>query len=166
MTRVGATEAAKLTGKSRVTIQRAMKSGKISCEKDENGHRVVDVSELERVFGLKQQAALHSATDDATRSAENPLDNSAVKQVLEAKEEVIDQLRKELEKTEAEKNRIWGLLEDRRTDKQDAMEKANQAIEALRAQLEATTNEKNKAVKAANGWKAEAQKSFWQRLFG
>jgi len=27
-------------------------------------------------------------------------------------------------------------------------------------------NEKAKAIKADNGWKAEAQKSFWQRLFG
>lgn len=55
MAKVGAQRAADLTGKSKSTIQRAMKSGKISCEIDANGRRVVDVSELERAFGLLPQ---------------------------------------------------------------------------------------------------------------
>lgn len=52
MAKVGAQRAAELTGKSRSTIQRAMNNGKLSCEKDENDRRVIDVSELERVYGL------------------------------------------------------------------------------------------------------------------
>lgn len=53
MAKVGAQRAAKLTGKSKSTIQRAMDAGKLSFEVAENGRRVIDVSELERVFGLE-----------------------------------------------------------------------------------------------------------------
>lgn len=52
MAKVGAQRAAELTGKSKSTIQRAMNSGKISYEVDANKRRIIDVSELERVFGL------------------------------------------------------------------------------------------------------------------
>jgi hypothetical protein len=53
MAKVGAKRAAELTGKSKSTIQRAMKSGKISYEVDDSGRRLIDVSELERAYGLK-----------------------------------------------------------------------------------------------------------------
>lgn len=55
MAKVGAQRAAELTGKSKSTIQRAMNSGKLSFEKNANGTKVIDVSELERVFGLAPQ---------------------------------------------------------------------------------------------------------------
>lgn len=55
MAKVGAQRAAELTGRSKSTIQRAMKSGKLSYEVDANDRRVIDVSELERVFGLVPQ---------------------------------------------------------------------------------------------------------------
>lgn len=54
MAKVGAQRAAELTGRSKSTIQRAMNNGKLSYELDPNGRRVVDVSELDRAFGLKQ----------------------------------------------------------------------------------------------------------------
>ncbi len=56
MAKVGAQRAAVLTGKSKSTIQRAMNSGKISYELDSNKRRIIDVSELERVFGIVQTA--------------------------------------------------------------------------------------------------------------
>ena len=52
MAKVGAQRAAELTGRSKSTIQRAMNSGKISYEIDPNGRRLIDVSELDRAFGL------------------------------------------------------------------------------------------------------------------
>ena len=55
MAKVGAQRAAELTGKSKSTIQRAMKSGKLSYEMNDHDQRVIDVSELERVFGLVPQ---------------------------------------------------------------------------------------------------------------
>ncbi len=56
MAKVGAQRAAELTGKSKSTIQRSMNSGKLSYEMDANKRRIIDVSELERVFGLKSPA--------------------------------------------------------------------------------------------------------------
>lgn len=55
MAKVGAQRASELTGVSKSTIQRAMTAGKLSFELDGNQRRLVDVSELERVFGLKPQ---------------------------------------------------------------------------------------------------------------
>ena len=55
MSKVGPQRAADLTGRSKSTIQRAMNTGKLSFEIDSAGRRVVDVSELERVFGIVAQ---------------------------------------------------------------------------------------------------------------
>lgn len=77
MALVGAQRAAELTGKSKSTIQRAMKSGKISYEVDGNGRRVIDVSELDRAFGLmpqdsesKDQKAVEAEIEKATHMLE------------------------------------------------------------------------------------------------
>lgn len=55
MAKVGAQRAADLTGRSKSTIQRAMNSGKLSFEIDANDRRIIDVSELDRVFGMLPQ---------------------------------------------------------------------------------------------------------------
>ncbi len=55
MAKVGAQRAAELTGRSKSTIQRAMNSGKLSFEIDANDRRIIDASELDRVFGLLPQ---------------------------------------------------------------------------------------------------------------
>ena len=77
MAKVGAQRAAELTGKSKSTIQRAMKSGKLSYEVDANDRRVIDVSELERAFGLvpqesdkQDQQAVEAEIEKATRMLE------------------------------------------------------------------------------------------------
>ena len=70
MAKVGAQRAAELTGKSKSTIQRAMNSGKLSYEMDANNRRIIDVSELERVFGL---SAPTSANNAASPSVEDEL---------------------------------------------------------------------------------------------
>lgn len=69
MAKVGAQRAAELTGRSKSTIQRAMNNGKLSYEVDSNGRRVIDVSELDRAFGLMQEGSGN--------------DNAAVEQELE-----------------------------------------------------------------------------------
>jgi chromosome segregation ATPase len=53
MAKVGVQRATELTGKSKSTIQRAMKAGKVSYEVDGN-RKLIDVSELERVYGISQ----------------------------------------------------------------------------------------------------------------
>lgn len=52
MAKVGLQRAAELTGRSRSTIHRAMAAGRLSFARSETGERLIDVAELERVFGL------------------------------------------------------------------------------------------------------------------
>ena len=74
MAKVGAQRAAELTGRSKSTIQRAMNSGKLSFEIDANDRRIIDVSELDRVFGMlpQQNGAANGAasTQETTSQAE------------------------------------------------------------------------------------------------
>lgn len=57
MAKIGAQKAANMTGVSKATIQRAMKSGRLSYEVDEHGQKLIDTSELERVFPIKADAS-------------------------------------------------------------------------------------------------------------
>ena len=45
-------EASNLVGKSTKTIYRHIDSGKLSCVIDDNGRKMVDISELVRIYGL------------------------------------------------------------------------------------------------------------------
>ncbi len=63
MAKVGAQRAADLTGRSKSTIQRGMKSGRLSFEIDDKGQRLIDVSELERVFGLAPERPAGTSED-------------------------------------------------------------------------------------------------------
>ncbi len=73
MAKIGAQKAANMTGVTKATIQRAMKTGRLSYEVDENGQKLIETSELERVFPIKAdtsnssealiKAELQKATD-------------------------------------------------------------------------------------------------------
>jgi myosin heavy subunit len=69
MAKVGAKRAAELTGKSKSTIQRAMKNGKISYEVDDAGRRLIDVSELERAYGLSSGTNKTSSISSSSHAA-------------------------------------------------------------------------------------------------
>ena len=107
MAKVGAQRAAELTGRSKSTIQRAMNSGKLSYELDNNGRRVIDVSELERCFGLSQSGSGGGAAA-----------NASVQQELEKAQHLLE--------TERQKMRIRMLEEQ--------LETANGQIDDLKEQ--------------------------------
>ncbi len=113
MAKVGAQRAAELTGKSKSTIQRAMNSGKLSFELDNNGRRIIDVSELERCFGLQ-----NSGQDSASTSSEPAAAGSSVQQELEKAQHLLE--------SERLKMRIKML--------EDQLESANTQIDDLKAQ--------------------------------
>ena len=81
MAKVGAQRAAVLTGKSKSTIQRAMNSGKLSYELDQNKRRIIDVSELERVFGIVQTAPQPSPS--SKKAASSPAKEKDIESILE-----------------------------------------------------------------------------------
>ena len=58
-------QAATATGKNKATIQRAIKSGKISAAKNSSGAYEIDPSELHRIFpATAQRAAQHNINND------------------------------------------------------------------------------------------------------
>lgn len=121
-------EAAKATGKNKTTIQRAIKSGKISAAKGDGGSYEIDPSELHRVF--PPIVAQHTQSNDA-QHVEFAHNDSHLSRVLELEKELavaherangleaqkdqmadtINDLRKRLDSSEG---RVSALLADHR----------------------------------------------------
>lgn len=142
MAKVGAQRAAVLTGKSKSTIQRAMNSGKLSYSLDQNNRRVIDVSELERVFGIKPESLqVQSKSGDGAQSESFSggfdidkerlaLEIKLLELRLENANEQIDDLKDQRNKWENQANQVLltsqhthKQLEDLRSDIRDMDEK-------------------------------------------
>lgn len=122
-------QAAKATGKSKPTLSRAIQSGRMSGQKQEDGSYLIDPAELHRVF--PPVAANGNATDD-TKQDETPNTVSTLQAQLDVLREererergqlqaVIDDLRGRLDEETAERRqtaseirRLTLLLTDQR----------------------------------------------------
>ena len=67
MSKVRISQAAKMVGKSRYTLYRDIEAGLLSCEIDERGFKVIDVSELERCYGKLKAPDDEAAAADETQ---------------------------------------------------------------------------------------------------
>lgn len=105
MAKVGAQRAAELTGKSKSTIQRAMNNGKISFELDANGRRVIDVSELERAFGLKQSGGASSnSVEQELEKASAMLEMERVKMRVKMLEDQLESANNQIEDLKSQRD--------------------------------------------------------------
>jgi hypothetical protein len=117
MPKVSLSEAARLTGKSRVTIHRHIDKGKLAKEIDGTGNPVLDLAELERVYGsLKQPDMLPSVS---VQQSETPHQNSLLQRELELlrerlddKDQVIEDLRHDREDLRNERDRLLKVIEE------------------------------------------------------
>ena len=109
-------QAATATGKNKATIQRAIKSGKISAGKNSSGAYEIDPSELHRVYpATAQRGTQHYASNDKKRPDRHDEAMQLKLDVLEAERErerdqmqaTIDDLRTRLDRSE---DRITALL--------------------------------------------------------
>ena len=109
-------KAATATGKNKATIQRAIKSGKISASKNSSGAYEIDPSELHRVFPATAQRVAQQNISDNTQRHEKHDETMQLKMdLLEAERErernqlqsTIDDLRARLDRSE---ERITALL--------------------------------------------------------
>lgn len=89
MAKVSISEAARLTGKSRTTLHRLIKTGELSTCHGARNARMVDVSELIRVFGSLE----HRPSEQVTAQVDGHSDTGTYAQ----NEQVIAQLRQEVE---------------------------------------------------------------------
>lgn len=109
-------QAATATGKNKATIQRAIKSGKISAIKNSSGAYEIDPSELHRIFpATAQRVAQHNISNDAQYPDKHDETTQMKLNLLEAERErerdqlqsTIDDLRTRLDRSE---ERITALL--------------------------------------------------------
>ncbi len=73
MARVSISEAARLTGKSRTTLHRLIKAGDLSTCSGERNAKMVDTSELLRVFGPLSNRRVNTILDRSLDSVIQPL---------------------------------------------------------------------------------------------
>ncbi|MGC1497265.1 MAG: hypothetical protein WA790_15760 [Sulfitobacter sp.] len=89
--------AAKATGKSKTTIQRAIAKGTISAHKGKNGRYSIDPSELHRVFSMvsTDTVAQPSQVDTSRPPVETPLQVKidALEAMLEREREALTEMR-------------------------------------------------------------------------
>lgn len=115
-------QAAKATGKSKPTIQRAIKSGRISAKKSDDGSYAIDPAELHRVFAPlpsnsnESVTVKQSETPDVTGGLQREIDN--LHERMRDKDGVIEDLRRRLDSSEQERRetqaRLTAILTDQR----------------------------------------------------
>jgi hypothetical protein len=72
-------QAAQLTGKSKSTLTRAIKSGRLSASRDAEGMYAIDPAELARAYPLVETPnAQHDARHGASRNSETGADDAAI----------------------------------------------------------------------------------------
>jgi len=114
-------DAAKLVGVSRSAIFRAIRSGKVSAPRKENGDYAIDVSELFRVFEPKPpeqrdtdglRPAGQSEQEPETAETGGTTVTAALKAEIEALKELVRRLDKDKDDLKAERDR-WAAQAER-----------------------------------------------------
>ena len=100
MSKLSIAAAVKIVPVSESTLRRDLKSGKVSSSKDKQDRTVVDVAELERVYGTLQ----------SNESQKKGTDTNVVVALLE---ERISELKTQLEKSEARESQLLELLKEK-----------------------------------------------------
>jgi hypothetical protein len=109
-------QAADLTGKAKSTIQRAIKSGKLSATLNNDGNYSIDAAELSRVYVLqnatiKTQHLEQHATPNATDETEVLRVKLELTQMqLERERLTVDDLRERLDRAEQERRSLMNML--------------------------------------------------------
>lgn len=105
MAQLSISAAARAAGKDRGTINRYIKSGKLSTTKDASGSTVIETAELLRVFGALKGDG--SRGRDAAVAAP-PAENSSMQHAFEA---TLELLKQQLKASQDRETRLLGMLE-------------------------------------------------------
>lgn len=111
MPKLSLSQAAKLTGKSKSTINRAIKTGKLSATRHEDGSYSIDPAELSRTFDVEplNGAKRHDADPDGTRLLERI---AALEAMLNREREISDDLKEDRDRW---RQQATSLLTDQRS---------------------------------------------------
>lgn len=136
-------QAATATGKSKATIQRAIKSGKISARKASSGAYEIDPSELHRAFHETVKRASKHPNEticNGMKRTQEPPDINAIQRIAN--------LEKELAVMEARKNG----LEDQRQNLTESVDDLRRRLDTSEGRVTALLSD-------------QRPKGFWKRLF-
>jgi hypothetical protein len=110
-------EAAKATGNSKTTIHRAIKSGRVSATRKDDGSYEIDPAELHRVFPPKSSS--NGFTNDNLEQAVTRLETEGLRREIELlrermadKDSVIDDLRHDRDRAQDERDRLLKVIEE------------------------------------------------------
>jgi hypothetical protein len=104
-------QAARAANVSKTTIQRAIKSGRVSASRQDDGSYLIDPAELHRAFprdGHGDGEMARSVTANAT--GELRVEVEMLRERLADKDAVIDDLRRRLDAEAEERRRLTALL--------------------------------------------------------
>jgi excisionase family DNA binding protein len=122
-------EAAKAAGVSKSTLSRAIKNGRISATRLDDGSYSIEPVELHRVYPPQPHATVALANDDAPRNTHEKayatgvleVQLDAVREQLRDRDDTISDLRRRLDQADTERReaqaRVVGLLSDQRPSK-------------------------------------------------
>ena len=144
-------QAAKECGRAKSTISKAIKTGKLSHAKGDRGAKLVDKSELFRVF----PPTGHNQSPSTVANTKVTHGNSALQIEIEA-------LRKELETANLERERERSQLTDQIEDlREQVKEQRADFRQALAVLTDQSLKPSPKAIQAT-----EKPKGFFARAFG
>lgn len=186
--KVNPTEASQIAGVTRKTLYADMQKGTLSYEITDKKKRLINVAELERVYGtlakdvssVSQNTLFDTAGNtkkaDANSSVEGSgsIDAEVLKVRLEFMEnerarereqlnDQIEHLRSMLSSEQEERRKITALLTDQTSERDEQGQKTATEIDDLKNTVLELRKQNRSIFKAL---KDEQDKSFWQKLFG
>ena len=113
-------EAVEVIPVSESSLRRDIKSGKVSSEKDLQGRRRIDASELARVYGeLKQDNGTPEQSDESVRDSQVNTDDTP--KIITLLEGQVQDLKAQLDTATAEKTQLLELLSAEKEEKRALM---------------------------------------------
>ena len=162
-------QAAKAVGKSRKTLYRHIDAGKISVEKDATDSPVIDVSELQRVYG---RVDIDVTTNDVGQK--DTVSQSATPS-KPANDKVVETLKLRLEYAEKERDTERERRLEAEKREQDAQRREEETRSEVRRLLEIVENhtrqlpapkEEEAPAEIAEALEQPSRRGFWASIFG
>jgi excisionase family DNA binding protein len=135
-------EAARAAGVSRTHILRAIKGGKISAEKLEDGSVRIDASELLRVWPEANLKRARNSGGNSHGDTGNSGGNSAERALLDEIRQERDRLRRDLDREREERQQLMRVIEEQAA-----------AVRSQGEQIKLLTDQRER-------------RSWWRRWFG
>jgi chromosome segregation ATPase len=179
--KVSPTEAAEIAGVTRKTLYADMNKGHLSFEVTDKKKRLIQVAELERVYGKQMSDKKESegntaikvntangntnAADSDTATLREKLENLEKERLREREQltDQIDHLREMLKSEQEERRKITALVTDQRQDKESRGGEQDKKLQALETTIEELKKQNRRILVEMQQKK---QDGFWSRLLG